>query len=124
MNSEFAPPSFVSVHGRRLAYDEVGPPDPKGTVLLLTGLGSKRLDWSRQMESFGQRYRAIALDHRDTGDSDAYDGPYTVTDLADDAAGLLDTIGVACAHIVGETGMLRRISLGPRPPARSCSTWP
>ncbi len=31
-------PSKVVIAGRTLAYDEISPPDPKGTVLLLTGL--------------------------------------------------------------------------------------
>jgi alpha-beta hydrolase superfamily lysophospholipase len=35
-------PSFVEVDGRKLAYNEVSPPNPRGTILLLTGLGAKR----------------------------------------------------------------------------------
>lgn len=98
---QVAPPAFVTVDGRKLAYDEVCPPDPKGTVLLLTGLGSKRLGWYRQLPVFGQVYRTIALDHRDTGDSDSSPGPYTTADQADDAAAVLRALGVARAHVVG-----------------------
>ena len=98
---QVAPPAFVTVDGRKLAYDEVCPPDPKGTVLLLTGLGSKRLGWYRQLPVFGQVYRTIALDHRDTGDSDPSSGPYTTADQADDAAAVLRALGVARAHVVG-----------------------
>jgi 3-oxoadipate enol-lactonase len=94
-------PSKVVIDGRTLAYDEISPPDPKGTVLLLTGLGSKRLGWYKQVPVFGQTYRAIALDHRDTGDSDLAAGPYTTADLADDAAAVLRALGIARAHIVG-----------------------
>ena len=39
-------PASVLIDGRKLAYDEVRPANPadeKGTILLLTGLGSKRL---------------------------------------------------------------------------------
>jgi pimeloyl-ACP methyl ester carboxylesterase len=95
------PPSFVRIGERRLAYDEVSPPNPKGTVLLLTGLGSKRLGWVRQLDVFGREYRTIALDHRDTGDSDEVTEPYAVADLADDAAALLDALGIPRTHIVG-----------------------
>jgi len=98
---QVAPPAFVTVDGRKLAYDEVCPPDPKGTVLLLTGLGAKRLGWYRQLPVFGQVYRTIALDHRDTGDSDPSPGPYTTADQADDAAAVLRALGVARAHVVG-----------------------
>ena len=98
---EIAAPSFVEVEGHRLAYDEVSPASPRGVVLLLTGLGSKRLGWYRQLPVFGQTYRTIALDHRDVGDSDLADGPYTTGDQADDAAGVLRALGIAQAHVVG-----------------------
>ncbi len=94
-------PSFVMVEGRRMAYDEVSPPHPKGTVLLLTGAGSNRLDWYRQLEVFGRTFRTIALDHRDTGDSDPVSEAYTLADLADDAVAVLSTVGVQRAHVVG-----------------------
>jgi alpha-beta hydrolase superfamily lysophospholipase len=42
-------PSFVTIHGRKLAYDEVSPSNPKGAILLLTGLGAKRLSWFKQL---------------------------------------------------------------------------
>lgn len=101
----FPTPSFVTLDdGRKLAYDEVGPANPrdaKGAILLLTGLGSKRLGWERQMAAFGREYRTIAIDHRDTGDSDEAVTPYTVADLADDAAQLLDKLGLARVNVVG-----------------------
>ena len=75
-------PSFAEVNGRRIAYDEVSPPDPKGAVVLLTGLASKRLGWRSQMGPFGQIYRTIAMDHRDSGDSYMADAPYAVADQA------------------------------------------
>src|SRR6185437_8814020 len=94
-------PSKVVIDGRTLAYDEVCPPEPKGVVLLLTGLGAKRLGWYKQLPVFGQTYRAIALDHRDTGDSDLATGPYTTADQADDAAAVLRALGIERAAVVG-----------------------
>lgn len=97
-------PESVLIDGRKLAYDEARPANPadeKGTILLLTGLGSKRLGWARQLDVFGREYRTIAMDHRDTGDSDEATADYTVADLADDAAALLKALGVARAHVVG-----------------------
>lgn len=94
-------PSFATINGRKIAYDEFSSSHPKGTILLLTGLGSKRLGWYKQLEVFGRSYRTIALDHRDTGDSDPVTTPYTVDDLADDAAALLQTLHIDRAHIIG-----------------------
>jgi hypothetical protein len=41
-------PSFVMINGRRMAYDEVSPSQPKGTVLLLTGA-----DWQSKSQEPG-----------------------------------------------------------------------
>lgn len=98
----FKTPSYVTLaDGRRMAFDEVSPASPKGAVLLLTGLASKRLGWRRQIDVFGQEYRTVALDHRGTGDSDPATGPYTVADMADDAAAVLRALGIAKAHVIG-----------------------
>jgi pimeloyl-ACP methyl ester carboxylesterase len=97
----FKEPKFVTVDGRKLAYDEVSPPNPKGTILLLTGLASKRLGWYKQLEVFGRQYRTIALDHRDTGDSDYVTDAYTNADQADDAAAVLKVLGINKAVVVG-----------------------
>ena len=54
---DFASPRFVQVGGRRLAYEQVAPEDPVGTVLLLCGIGAKRQGWYKQLPVLGQRYR-------------------------------------------------------------------
>ena len=94
-------PSFVTIDGRKMAYDEVSPPDPLGTILLLTGLGAKRLGWYRQLEEFGKYYRTIAIDHRDVGDSDPASGPYTIAELADDASAVLKALDIKHSHVIG-----------------------
>jgi 3-oxoadipate enol-lactonase len=98
---EFAPPSFVEVAGRRLAYDEISPARPKGTILLLTGLGSKRQGWRNQLPIFGEEYRTLAVDFRDVGDSDRVDQPYTLADLADDVAGVARALQIPRVHVIG-----------------------
>lgn len=95
------PPQHVEVQGRKIAYDEIGPLEPQGTVLLITGLASKRLAWGRQREALGQVYRVISMDPRDAGDSDEASAPYMVAEMADDAAALLRALGVARANVVG-----------------------
>lgn len=94
-------PSLVLIDGRRIAYDEVSSPHPKGTVLLLAGADSNRLTWYKQLDVFGRAFRTIAVDCRDTGDSDPVSEPYTIADLADDAAFVLAALGVQRAHVVG-----------------------
>jgi pimeloyl-ACP methyl ester carboxylesterase len=101
MSLQFAAPEFVNVDGRRLAYEEVSPADPEGTVLLLCGIGAKRQGWYRQLPVLGRRFRTIALDYRDVGDSDPATEPFSIGDLADDVAALASELGIESASLVG-----------------------
>ena len=101
MSLQFAAPQFVNVGGRQLAYEEVSPPDPEGTVLLLCGIGAKRQGWYRQLPVLGRRFRTLALDYRDVGDSDPATEPYSIDQLADDVAALVRELGIESASLVG-----------------------
>lgn len=92
---------FVEINSRKLAYSEIAPENPRGTVLLLTGLSSKRLGWYKQFREFGKHYRTIALDNRDAGDSDLTAAPYRTADQADDAAAVLRALKIEKANVVG-----------------------
>jgi pimeloyl-ACP methyl ester carboxylesterase len=98
---EFAPPQFVEVGGRRLAYEEVTPDDPAGTVLLLCGIGAKRQGWYKQLPVLGERLRAIAIDYRDVGDSDPAAEQYSIRELADDVYALAGELGIGRASLIG-----------------------
>jgi pimeloyl-ACP methyl ester carboxylesterase len=75
-------------------------------ILLIMGSAAS-MDWWE--DGFCERLAAgrrfvIRYDHRDTGRSVSYQPgapPYTLRDLAADAVGLLDALGVARAHLVG-----------------------
>lgn len=101
MPLQFREPSYAVVNGRKLAYEEISPAEPEGTIVLITGLASKRQGWRRQVPVFGQRFRTIIFDNRDIGDSDLATEPYLTADQADDTAELLRALGVTRAHIVG-----------------------
>ncbi|MGZ3584890.1 MAG: alpha/beta fold hydrolase [Ktedonobacterales bacterium] len=101
MPLEFREPSYAIVNGRKLAYEEISPAAPEGTILLITGLASKRQGWRKQVPVFSQRYRTIIFDNRDIGDSDLVTEPYLTADQADDTAELLRALGVTRASIVG-----------------------
>ncbi|MDQ3792898.1 MAG: alpha/beta fold hydrolase, partial [Actinomycetota bacterium] len=81
--------------------DRADPP-----ILLVLG-GASSMDWWE--DSFCERLMAgsrfvIRYDHRDTGRSVSYEpgaAPYSLRDLAEDAVGLLDALGLESAHLVG-----------------------
>src|SRR5574337_1137005 len=81
----------------RIHYTESGTGDP---LLLIMGFGMPGDAWLGSLP-FLQDFHAIYFDNRGTGQSDKPDGPYTIAQMADDAAGLLDHLGIARAHIYG-----------------------
>jgi pimeloyl-ACP methyl ester carboxylesterase len=96
---------MVEVGGVDLCAETFG--DRADPAILLIPGASASMDWWE--EEFCERLAAgprfvIRYDLRDTGRSVSYEPgapPYTLRDLADDAAGLLAALGVASAHVVG-----------------------
>lgn len=86
------------IHDFRLFYVEEGQGE---AVVFLPGLGGDHYLWHRQLPAFARHFWAIAVDNRGAGQSDAPPGPYTIEQMADDVAGLLDALGIPWAHVVG-----------------------
>lgn len=128
------------VNGIDLAYEEFGDPaDP--TLLLVMGLGAQMLAWDEAFCGLlvDRGFRVVRFDNRDVGRSTKIRGgprvdvmaaiagdlssvAYTLDDMADDAAGLLDHLGVGAAHVVGASqgGMIGQ-TLAIRRPERVLS---
>ena len=70
-------------------------------VLLIMGLGYTMDMWYRTAPVLSQRYRAITFDNRGVGRSDVPPGPYSIAEMAADAASVLDSAGVTRAHVFG-----------------------
>jgi 3-oxoadipate enol-lactonase len=67
-------------------------------LLLLTGLGFAIWSWQRQLPAWSRRFRCIAVENRGTGRSPKPPGPYTLEELADDAA---EALAGRRAHVAG-----------------------
>jgi pimeloyl-ACP methyl ester carboxylesterase len=89
---------FAEVNGQRLFYVEQGDGEP---LLLITGLGGDHLSWGEQLEPFAERFRVVAFDNRDSGQSSEAPEAYEIPDLAQDALGLADHLGLDQLHLVG-----------------------
>lgn len=81
---------------------------PKGTILLIMGIGADGLGWPPAFIDglVGAGYQVIRYDQRGTGMSDwveAWDSskPYTLQDMAADGAAILDAQEIEKAHLVG-----------------------
>ncbi|HEV7885976.1 MAG TPA: alpha/beta hydrolase [Acidimicrobiales bacterium] len=109
----------ATANGITIEYDEFGSPEDPA-LLLIMGLGTQMIAWDeafcRQLAAEG--FRVVRFDNRDVGLSQKIeDGPrpdvlaamqgdtssaaYTLDDMAADAGGLLDALGIDAAHIVG-----------------------
>lgn len=125
--------TVVEANGISLACDTFGDAsDPP--VLLIAGLGMQMIGWDDVFcfHLAAQDYWVIRFDNRDCGHSTHFDDapvpsipavalamaegrepevPYTLRDMADDAAALLEALGVGAAHVVGVSmgGMIAQL---------------
>ena len=107
-------------NGITIEYHERGEGDP---LLLVMGLGGQLTDWPEGFVDalVGRGFRVISFDNRDSGLSTELEGEpptrpelakaiilrrqlhayYKIPDMAADAIGLLDALGIDAAHVVG-----------------------
>jgi len=90
--------STVRVGSLDIAYHDLGAGEP---VLLINGTGESGETWLPLVEPLAARRRLIAIDQRDTGASTYVTEPYRPADLAADALGVLDGLGIEAADVVG-----------------------
>ena len=88
----------VEVNGVGINYEEHGSGPP---VVMIGGLGADTYLWSKQVPQFKKRFRVVVFDNRGTGESDKPDEPYSIPMFAADTAGLMRTLGIERAHVVG-----------------------
>lgn len=130
---------IAKANGIDIAYEEFGASGAPA-ILLIMGLGAQLTRWSddfcRRLADAG--FRVVRYDNRDVGLSTKFeaagipnvaalfqramqgqsvDAPYTLEDMARDGLGLMDTLGIAKAHIVGASmgGMIAQVF---------AATWP
>lgn len=90
--------SSFTTNGVKIAFQEVGSGEP---LLLLMGLGAPGSVWERHVDAYARHFRCILMDNRGAGDSDKPQGPYFLPTMADEAAALLDHLGITSARVAG-----------------------
>src|SRR5579863_8911669 len=88
----------VSVNGLRMYYELAGEGPP---LVLISGLGLDVSECGQLIDALAGGYRVLAFDNRGAGQTDKPDEPYTVSQMADDTAGLMRALGIERAHVVG-----------------------
>lgn len=72
-------------------------------VLLIAGLGDDHAVWGDAFELLAARRRVASFDNRGIGGSPLGPAPFTVADMAADALGVIDALGIDAAHVVGSS---------------------
>lgn len=113
----------VSANGIALEVEDHGPPGGEPLVLIM-GLGMQLVAWPDEFVAMlvARGFRVIRFDNRDIGLSQHFDhlglpnvardafrhlfglpvtSPYTLLDMANDTAALLDVLGLPSAHVCG-----------------------
>jgi pimeloyl-ACP methyl ester carboxylesterase len=113
----------VEANGLKLQVDDQGPPDAP-VVLLIMGLGMQLIAWPDALvaDLLQRGFRVVRFDNRDIGLSQGFDDRgvpnmawavmryslhlsvphvYSLQDMARDALGVLDALGVKRAHVCG-----------------------
>jgi pimeloyl-ACP methyl ester carboxylesterase len=114
-------PHALTDDGVKLYYEETGSGTP---VIFVHEFSGNLSSWEPQIRHFGRRYRAIAYNARGYPPSDVPEAvsSYSQFRAADDIAGVLDHLGIDCAHIVGlSMGGFAALHFGFRHPARARS---
>src|SRR5919107_4323816 len=88
----------ATVRGVEIYYEEHGRGEP---LVLVPGFGTGLWIWYRQVPAFAERFRTIVFDPRGVARSGAADGPFTMRDLGEDLAALLEELQVERAHVLG-----------------------
>lgn len=70
-------------------------------VLLAHAIGCDRRMWEEAVPALSSRYRVVAIDARGHGRSPLPQRPWSLEEMADDAARLLDRLGIERVHWVG-----------------------
>ena len=113
----------IVANGIAIEVDDQGLPSGQ-PLLLIMGLGMQLLGWPQALVQMlvSRGFRVLRMDNRDAGLSQNFDGvgvpslawsalrhtlrlpvsaPYTITDMAEDARGVLDVLGIQRAHVCG-----------------------
>ncbi|HSD57425.1 MAG TPA: alpha/beta hydrolase [Methanotrichaceae archaeon] len=94
-----SPAGIVTAGDIKMYYGIHGQGEP---LLLIMGFGGSVLDWGWVLPPrLAERYRIIMFDNRGAGRSDQPLGPYSIKQMADDAANLMDALGLERASVFG-----------------------
>jgi 3-oxoadipate enol-lactonase len=90
---------MISSNGQELYYEVHGEGEP---LVLVMGIGYDASLWElQQVPALSKQFQVVIFDNRDAGRSSRASQSYSIGDMADDVAGLLDGLDIPHAHLLG-----------------------
>lgn len=89
----------VQANGQDLYFEVHGEGTP---LVLIMGIGYDATLWGlAQVPALSRTFKVVVFDNRDAGRSSNATGPYTIADMADDVAAMMDALEIESAHVLG-----------------------
>lgn len=94
--------SIIQVNGIDLFYTIHGS-NKNEPLLLIAGFDSDSSTWAAMMLLLVERYQVLRFDNRGIGQTSAPESPYSIEQMATDAAALLDYLSISSVHVAGHS---------------------
>jgi pimeloyl-ACP methyl ester carboxylesterase len=89
----------IADRGTELHYERAGSGEP---LLLIQGMSGTHVSWGEPFRSaLEESFDVVAFDNRGIGLSERIFEPFTIADMAEDTAELLERLEIESAHVVG-----------------------
>ena len=90
----------ITINNVDIYFEQHGHGEP---LLLITGYSGDHLMWANVLGPLATRYQVTLIDNRDSGLSQRLKHDYSMMDMADDTAALLEHLNIPQAYIVGHS---------------------
>ena len=92
--------AFIKANGINIYYEQQGEgPD----LVIINGLSGDHLSWELMLPILAKHFRVLTFDNRGAGQTDVPDEPYSIKQMADDTAALMQALSINEAHITGHS---------------------
>ena len=87
------------INGITMYYEIHGDGEP---LVMIMGLSANSDWWPKELiDNFAKHFKVLIFDNRGSGRTDVPEGPFTIKMFADDTVGLMDSLGIEKANILG-----------------------
>ena len=99
LNLADVPVKYAKVDGAEFGYRTIGQGRP---LLMITGYCAAMDVWDPILvDELAKSFKVVMFDNRGVGYSGLPDSPFTIPGMADDAAGILNGLGIKSAYVMG-----------------------